>query len=254
MPFLPVRRHALAMLQSPHEKHVASAIDRSLRIAPQSLHPNGRGRTSILRMGARLSSSGRDIPGRLHSTSTRPCPAPGPGSERSLPLLAHVPALLAPQEPRVRAGEAPISRRPVIVPDRPLERAGALHERLHASPKTISAAGMWLGFPPPAVTASPRSSMSRRVPDSRVSLLPNAESFMCVWMRMWVWRSCRRGITRPYPLRVPVPVCNDIVSRPPTTLVEAPAIPLHGIARQPRQRSPTAPAVASCDAGDGAKV
>ena len=49
--------------------------------------------------------------------------------------LAHVPALLAPQEPRERAGEAPIPRRPVVVPDRPLECAGPLHERLHASPE-----------------------------------------------------------------------------------------------------------------------
>ena len=39
------------------------------------------------------------------------------------------------QEPRERAGEAPIPRRPVIVPDRPLERAVALHERLHAYPE-----------------------------------------------------------------------------------------------------------------------
>ena len=49
--------------------------------------------------------------------------------------LAHLPALLAPQELREGAGEAPIPRRSVIVPDRPLERAVALHERLHPHPE-----------------------------------------------------------------------------------------------------------------------
>ena len=51
--------------------------------------------------------------------------------------------------------------------------------------KTISAAGMRLGFPPPrfmmsppAAAIAPRSSMSERVPDSLVSRCPNAERFI----------------------------------------------------------------------------
>ena len=51
--------------------------------------------------------------------------------------LAHVPAVLATQKPREGAGEAPVSFRPVVASDRPLERAGSLHERLHAHPKHV---------------------------------------------------------------------------------------------------------------------
>ena len=51
--------------------------------------------------------------------------------------LAHVPAVLAPQEIGQRACETSIALRPVVASDGPLERAVVLHERQGARPKDV---------------------------------------------------------------------------------------------------------------------
>ena len=54
------------------------------------------------------------------------------------------------------------------------------------------------------------------------------------------WIRCRAGPAPHEPAFADPPACNNTVSRPPATLVEAPAIPRSGIAKRPRQRSPLA--------------
>ena len=51
--------------------------------------------------------------------------------------FAHVEAVLAAQESRDRSREAAIALRPVVAPDRPLERPVALHERQRARPEHV---------------------------------------------------------------------------------------------------------------------
>ena len=97
--------------------------------------------------------------------------------------------------------------------------------------KTISAAGMRLGFPPPRFMMSPppaaiapRSSMSERVPDSLVSRCPNAETFM-----------------PPSPVRCPRPFRRTAGRRPDAFRVPA--------RRGPRARALGLPPPSCGDAG-----
>ena len=174
------------------------------------------------------------------------------GEERGLAAVgdgdvafAYLPALLAPQELREGAGEAPIPRRPVIVPDRPLERAVALHERLHPHPEDPLRGRDVARIPAaevddPAARGHRFAEVVHEQARARLAGQPPAECRKLHVCQGTIRTVMPHGITRSYLHRVPMLVCNNTVSRPPTTLVEAPAIPCSGIATRPHQRSPLA--------------